>query len=85
MRDTLLAHGIDARRDGRLDDDLDHGLEGFHIEVKRRERYDIDSWCSQAERDAGDRVPLVVFRKSQQPWRVIELWESFLKRITHGT
>lgn len=83
VRDVLKALGVHARRDGRLDDDLDHGLEGYHLEVKRRERYEIDSWVEQAEEDAGDRVPVVVFRKSRQPWRVIVDAEVFFRLVTN--
>jgi len=81
VRDVLRSHGITARRDGRLDDDLDHGLDGYHLEVKRRERYDLDSWLEQAERDAQDRVPVVVFRKSNQPWRAVIDFEYLLELI----
>ena len=81
VRDILIDHGFEARRDGRLDDDLDHNLEGFHLEVKRRERYEIDSWISQAEGDCNGRIPVVVFRKSREPWRVILRLDDFLRSI----
>lgn len=83
VRDLLRAIGVEARRDGRLDDDLSHGLNGFHLEVKRREQYDLDRWLQQAEGDAGDRVPVVVFRKSRQPWRVIVDAEVFFSLVTN--
>jgi len=82
VRDVLRSHNIEARRDGRLDEDLDHGLVGYHLEVKRRERYEIDSWLAQAERDAGDRIPVVVFRKSREPWRVILRLDDWLESLT---
>ncbi len=78
MRDILRAHGREARRDGRLDDDLNHDIDGYHLEVKRRERYEIDSWLEQAERDAGEREPIVVFRKSKEPWRAIIRLDALL-------
>lgn len=78
FRDLLRRHGFAARRDGRLDDDLDHDVPETHFEVKRRERYEIDDWLEQAERDAAGRVAVVAFRKSRQPWRVIVDAEHYL-------
>lgn len=58
------------------------GLAGYHLEVKRCERLSIPAWIKQAEADCpeGD-VPIVVFRASQQPWRVIQSFESFVEGI----
>jgi hypothetical protein len=40
--------------------------------VKRREKYDIQRWVEQAEADAPeDHTPVVVFRRNDQPWRVV--------------
>lgn len=78
FRDVLRSHGYEARRDGRLDDDLDHDVPGTHFEVKRRERYELDEWIAQAERDARGRVPIVAFRKSRQPWRLIVPADHYL-------
>lgn len=78
VRDALRAHGLEARRDGRLDDDLDHNVEPFHLEVKRTERIEITKWLEQAERDAGDRIPAVVFRRSREPWRIVLPLDAFL-------
>lgn len=71
VRDILVAAGFVARRDGRLDDDLDHSVDGYHFEVKRREQYDIGSWVRQAREDAKGRQPVVVFRKSNEPWLAV--------------
>jgi hypothetical protein len=71
VRDILVAGGFVARRDGRLDDDLDHSVAGWHFEVKRREQYDIGTWIKQAWEDADGREPVVVFRKSNEPWRAV--------------
>ena len=55
------------------------GLPGFHIEVKRQETYRINDWCQQAEDEARQgETPIVVFRRSNQPWRVIMDFERFL-------
>jgi Holliday junction resolvase len=67
--DLLQDHGFHARRDGRLDDDLDHDADGYHFEVKRRETLALPAWSRQAEQDAGDRVPVVAYRRNSEPWR----------------
>lgn len=71
LRDILRAAGFEARRDGRLDDDLVHNIDGWHIECKRRETYRLDEWLEQTEEDANGRKPLLIFRKSRQPWRAV--------------
>lgn len=68
--ELLREYGFDARRDGRLDDDLDHDVPGVHIEVKRRNTLALPSWTRQAEQDAGGRVPVVAYRGDRDPWRV---------------
>lgn len=78
VRDLLREAGFAARRDGRLDEDLVHDIDGWHLEVKRRETYRIDEWLEQTERDAGGRKPLLIFRKSRQPWRAVIRLEDLL-------
>ena len=81
----LQKHGFDARRTaqfcGNTGDAADViGLEGFHIEVKRCETTKIWDWIAQAERDhKAGTVPLVVFRKSREQWKVTLDFEEFLK------
>ena len=67
--EILTRHGFDARRDGRLDDDLAHNVGGYHYEVKRRETLALPQWTRQAEQDAGAREPVVAYRRSREPWR----------------
>lgn len=51
----------------------------FHIEAKRRERLAIMEWVRQAELEADEHmVPLVVFRQSGEPWRVVLRLEDFI-------
>lgn len=48
------------------------GLPGVHIEVKRRERFDIYAAVDQAKRDAKPGLlPIVPYRKNNHPWLVI--------------
>jgi hypothetical protein len=68
VRDILIAHGFDARRDGRLDDALDHNVAGYHFEVKRRETLAPPEWTRQAGADADGRIAVVAYRRSREPW-----------------
>lgn len=71
VAEDLREHGFQARRDGRLNDDLQHNIPGVHLECKRAERLEILKWCRQAERDADGRVPVVVFRSSRERSRAV--------------
>ena len=86
----LREHGFtDARRTaqfcgntGQADDVI--GLDGFHIEVKRCETTKIWDWIHQAERDhKAEEIPLVVFRKSHEKWKVTLSFSSFLELINN--
>ena len=72
FRDLLRAHGFDAERDGSRHGDLRGAVvRNLHIEVKRAERLRIPDWLRQCEADAGGRTPVLAFRCSRQPWRVV--------------
>ena len=83
----LRDHGFDARRTaqfcGNTGDAADViGLDGFHIEVKRAETTKIWDWIAQAERDhKAGMIPLVVFRKNGEKWKVCMDFEEFLKLL----
>jgi Holliday junction resolvase len=58
------------------------GLDGFHIEVKRQEVIRILEWCRQSETEAPDEtIPLVIWRRSREPWRVTLPLAFFFKMI----
>lgn len=67
----LTAYGFEARRDGRLADDLQHNIAGVHLEVKRREQLALPAWWRQTQRDAGDRIPVLLYRRSGEPWHAM--------------
>lgn len=73
VRDALRRHGFDARRGlaAAREPDLVHSVPGVHLEVKRRETYELDAWIAQATQDSSELEPIVVFRKSRQPWRAV--------------
>ena len=56
------------------------GLDAYHIEVKRVERLNIGEAMKQAERDAAGRIPVVMHRRSRQPWLVTLHLADFLKK-----
>lgn len=64
----LRGHGFHARRDGRLDADLAHDLDGYHLEVRRREMLALPAETRDAEHAAGGRVAIVCYRRSREPW-----------------
>lgn len=70
-------------RNGVTSDDLRHGIPGVHIEVKRRERLNVSAAMAQASRDADGRSPIVVHRRSHEPWLatvqlsdLLEWWDA---------
>lgn len=70
----IVAHGFEARRDGRLDDDLVHNVRGVHFEVKRCETLRIPQWLRDAAEVAGERDPVLCFKRSREPfYAVVEL------------
>ena len=51
-------------------------IPGVALEVKRHEVLQIGSWWEQTLAQAGDRIPLLAYRQSRQPWRfVIDLYD----------
>ena len=87
VAEKLRENGFEASRNARNGisgmaggQDISHSLDGYWIEVKRAEKWSLPAWIRQAERDAGDEeVPLVVFRSSRQPWRVVLDFDKFLE------
>lgn len=50
--------------------DLEVDIEGVHWEVKSVERESIRAWMRQAMADAGTKVPVVMHKKSREPWLI---------------
>lgn len=51
--------------------DVVHNIDGVHVEVKRTEKFQLYAAMDQACGDSGDSVPIVLHRKSKQPWVVV--------------
>lgn len=72
----LREYGYDARRGVQYKGGQDSpdviGLPGTHIEVKRTERLNLYDALSQSKADAGDDMPIVIHRKNNAEWVVIQ-------------
>lgn len=51
--------------------DIVTGLQGVHFEVKRCESLRIYEAVEQAVQDAGENIPIVLFRANRKPWLAI--------------
>ena len=76
VANILISLGFPARRTaqycGNTGDASDVvGVDGFHLEVKRCETIRLPEWIAQAERDCGGKIPVVLFRRSKEPWRAV--------------
>lgn len=51
----------------------------LHVEVKRAEHLRMSEWSKQAESEAPPGVvPLVVYRRNREPWRVSILLDDLI-------
>lgn len=58
------------------------GVDGIHVEVKRRENINLSAALEQAQQDAErfhDGLPAVFHRKNREGWRVTMNLESWLQ------
>lgn len=59
-----------------------YGLDGIHIEIKRREAVNLSAALAQAEADAqkfGDGLPAVFHRANRKPWTVSMPLDAWLQ------
>ena len=83
----LKAHGFpEARRGQQFKGSPDSpdvaGVEGFHIEVKRTERFDLYGALAQAKADAGPAsTPVVMHRRNGHGWVFVIGGEDFMKLL----
>ena len=47
------------------------GLDDFAFEVKRCETLEISKWWKQTVAQAGNKNPVLAFRQSRKPWRIM--------------
>lgn len=81
----LRDHGYDAHRGQQYKGGADSpdvtGIPGYHIEVKRVERLDLNAAMEQSIRDAGDDIPIVVHRRDRDYWKVTMRLDDFMQLI----
>ena len=86
----LREHGFtEARRGQQFKGGADSpdvvGLTGFHIEVKRVERLDLNAAMEQSIRDsAPDEKPIVVHRRNNDYWKVTMRLDDFMEVVLNG-
>jgi hypothetical protein len=58
-------------------DDIQVGR--YRLEIKRCETLRMQEWCEQVEAACGPQdVPVVVYRRSGQPWRAVLLLDDLV-------
>lgn len=87
VRNLLRDHGFTEARRGQQycgaagDADV-VGLPGYHIEVKRVEKFNLWPSLDQAVRDAReDEIPVVFHRPSRRKWIVVLDADDFLDLV----
>ena len=48
--------------------DIEHSIDGIHLESKRTEKFKLYDSIEQAEGDSGSDVPVVLHRRNLKPW-----------------
>lgn len=82
----LRERGIKARRGqqfkgGEGSPDVVTSLGGVHFECKRVEAGSLYEWLAQAQRDAGENMPVVAHRKNGKEWVAILTLDDLLSLI----
>jgi Holliday junction resolvase len=61
-------------------DDIQVGQ--FRIEAKRQEKIQIESWWEQVQACAApDEIPVLAFRRSRNPWKVVLTLNDFIRMM----
>ena len=83
----LREHGFtEARRGQQFHGGSDSpdvvGMTGFHIEVKRVERLDLNAAMEQSIRDAAkNEIPVVFHRRDRDYWKVTMRLDDFMNML----
>ena len=76
-------YGYEARRGVQYQGSKDSpdvvGLRGIHIEVKRTEKLSLYDALSQSKGDAGGDMPVVMHRRNNCEWVVIQPLKDWIK------
>jgi hypothetical protein len=83
----LTDEGFPARRGQQFAGGTDspdvvcESLPALHFEVKRCERGNPYDWVSQAQRDCGEKLPVVLHRRNDHEWLAVLPAKDFLRII----
>jgi len=77
-------HGINAQRGQQFSGGYDtpdvKGIDGYHIEVKRVERLNVNEAMKQSVRDCESKaIPIVAHRRNREPWLITMLADDWFK------
>ena len=92
-RDKLRAAGFAAERRGHLQRYHRHDLfaapdvhsadlDGLWFEVKNHKSPSLGAWWGQAQRDCGDRRPVVIWKKPGGQWLAVITADHLLELLT---
>jgi Holliday junction resolvase len=83
LASILRGYGYDAHRGAQYHGGNDSpdvtGLPGIHIEVKRTEALRIWDALAQAKADAGEKMPVVMHRRNDCEWIVIQPLKDWIE------
>lgn len=83
----LACHRNDQRYiGGKNNPDISLIINGqrYHVECKRKERLNLHEAYAQAVGDvSSDSVPVVIHRRSREPWMITLSLTDFLKGLKH--
>jgi len=83
----LTDEGFPARRGQQFAGGTDspdvvcESLSGLHFEVKRCEKGNPYDWISQAQRDAGYKLPVVLHRRNDHEWLAVMPAKDFFRIV----
>jgi hypothetical protein len=85
---VLREHGYEAERGqqhsgGKDSPDVKHNMKRIHIECKHVQHLNIWDALAQAERDCGDNIPIVVFKRNRSKDYVALSLEDFIAIYKH--
>lgn len=91
LAEEFRKEGHDAHRGvqyqgGRDSPDVVTDIPDMHFECKFCEKAEIRKWMAQAIRDAGDKIPVVVWKKSREEWLAVMRLKDWIEmeRSRHG-
>lgn len=91
LAEELRNAGYEANRGvqyqgGRDSPDVVTDIPNVHIECKFCEKAEIRKWMEQSIRDAGDKIPTVMWKKSREEWLVVMRLTDWIEmeKKTHG-